>query len=316
MASSASDGPVSGVRSTCQERSAAVTRQAEAVIGGATIFATNTSTLPITGLAEATLRPDQFIGLHFFSPVERMALVEVICGAKTSKETLAKALDFIQQLRKTPIVVNDSRGFYTSRVFQTFIHEGAAMLGEGVAPALIENAAKAAGLPVGPLAVLDETTIDLPLKIVDESIIEVGPSYHPPCGTAVMRRMRDEFNRTGRKSGGGFYDYQEKGKHLWPGLAEAFPQTVQPDVAQISERLLVIQALESVRCIEEGVLHRRSDGDLGSTLGWGFPSWTGGTVSYIETVGVDHFISTCQRLAQLHGARFLPPAGLADLIKA
>ncbi len=282
-----------------------VTRRAEAVLAEDAIFASNTSTLPISGLAEASVRPANFIGLHFFSPVERMGLVEVIVGKKTSEETLAHALDFVAQLKKTPIVVNDSRGFYTSRVFQTFIHEGMALLQEGVAPALIENAAKMAGMPTGPLALLDEVTIDLPMKIVKQAKAE-DPAYRHPVSFEVMRRMLEEFKRPSRKAGGGFYDYPEEGpKRLWAGLAKAFPQSAdQPDVEQVKKRLLYIQALETARCLEENVLTHPADGDLGAVLGWGFPTYTGGTLSLIETQGLERFVSECDLLAQSCGARF------------
>jgi 3-hydroxyacyl-CoA dehydrogenase/enoyl-CoA hydratase/3-hydroxybutyryl-CoA epimerase len=292
---------------------AETTRKAEAVLPATAIFATNTSTLPITQLAEASRRPDQFIGLHFFSPVDRMGLVEIIRGRKTSPETLAKSLDFIAQIRKTPIVVNDGRGFYTSRVFQTLIHEGAAMLAEGVPPAVIENAARQIGLPVGPLALLDELTFDLPLQIVDQAIAEEGDAYTPPAGVPVLRRMRDEIGRGGRKSGGGFYDYLEGGKkHLWVGLSEVFPPKEGYDFAELKTRLLYAQAMETARCLEEGVLETPEDADLGAIYGWGFPAWTGGTISYIDTIGIAAFVREADTLAQRYGARFAPSAWLRD----
>ncbi|MDB5738667.1 MAG: 3-hydroxyacyl-CoA dehydrogenase [Sphingomonas bacterium] len=292
---------------------AETTRKAEAVLPTTAIFATNTSTLPITRLAEASQRPDQFIGLHFFSPVDRMGLVEIIRGRKTSPETLAKSLDFIAQIRKTPIVVNDSRGFYTSRVFQTLIHEGAAMLAEGVPPAVIENAAKQVGLPVGPLALLDELTFDLPLKIVDQAIAEEGDAYTPPAGVPILRKMRDEIGRGGRKSGGGFYEYPDGGKkHLWAGLSEVFPPKDGYDFAELKTRLLYAQAMETARCLEEGVLETPEDADLGAIYGWGFPAWTGGTISYIDTIGIAAFVREADTLAQRYGARFAPSAWLRD----
>ena len=287
------------------------TRRAEAVIPATAIFASNTSTLPIGQLAEASQRPGQFIGIHFFSPVERMGLVEVIMGKRTSQETLARALDYIAMLRKTPIVVNDSRGFYTSRVFQTLIHEGASMLSEGVPPAVIENAAKAIGMPVGPLALLDELSFDLPLKIVDQAIAEEGAAYNPPAGVPTLRRMRDELGRTGRKGSGGFYDYPEGGKkHLWKGLAEHFPAAAVWSNDDVRQRFLYVQAMETARCLEEGVLTTPEDADLGAVFGWGFPAWTGGTISYIDTVGIGAFVAEADRLAQIHGPRFLPSAWL------
>lgn len=295
------------------EIKAETTRKAEAVIPKTAVFASNTSTLPISALAEASARPDQFIGLHFFSPVDRMGLVEIILGKKTSPETLAKGLDFVAQLRKTPIIVNDSRGFYTSRVFQTFIHEGAAMLAEGVPPAVIENAAKSAGMPVGPLALLDELTFDLPLKIVDQAIAQEGDKYQIPAGVPTLRRMRDELGRAGRKSGGGFYDYPEGGqKALWSGLAEQFPPKAGYDAEILKQRFLFAQAMETARCLEEGVLMTSQDADLGSIYGWGFPTWTGGTISYIDTLGLAEFVAAADRLAQAYGARFAPSAWLRD----
>ncbi|AMK19592.1 MULTISPECIES: 3-hydroxyacyl-CoA dehydrogenase NAD-binding domain-containing protein [Sphingobium] len=288
-----------------------VTRKAQAVIGPDTLFASNTSTLPISQLAEAFDRPEDFIGLHFFSPVDRMALVEVIMGKRTRPETLARALDFVAQIRKTPIVVNDSRGFYTSRVFQTFIHEGMELLREGVAPALIENCARQAGMPVGPLAVIDETTIELPLKIVRQSESE-DPAYQRPKSAEVMEKMVDVLKRPGRKGGGGFYEYLEGGKkRLWSGLAKEFPvATDQPEPEEVKKRILYIQALETARCLEENVLTHPADADLGAVLGWGFPSWAGGTLSLVETVGAPAFVIECDRLAQLYGPRFAPTQGL------
>lgn len=290
-----------------------VTRRAEAVLPATAIFASNTSTLPITGLAEASTRPAQFIGLHFFSPVERMGLVEVIVGKRTSPRTLAAGLDFIAQLRKTPIVVNDSRGFYTSRVFQMLINEGAAMLTDGVAPARVENAARAAGFPVGPLALLDEVTIDLPIKIVDQAIEQEGERFVPPSGMPAMYRMRD-LGRTSRKAGGGFYDYPEGApKKLWSGLGDAFPLAAdQPGQEELETRFLYAQAMETARCLEEGVLETPEDADIGAIYGWGFPAWTGGPISYIDTIGLETFVREAERLAQAHGARFAPSAWLRD----
>ena len=242
-----------------------------------------------------------------------MGLVEVIVGKQTSPATLALALDFVAQLRKTPIVVNDSRGFYTSRVFQMLINEGAAMLSDGVAPARIENAAKAAGFPVGPLALLDEVTIDLPIKIVAQAIEQEGPGFVPPAGMPAMYRMR-ELGRTSRKAGGAFYDYPEGApKALWSGLAEAFPAADdQPDQGELKTRFLYAQALETARCLEEGVLETPQDADLGAVYGWGFPAWTGGTISYIDTVGIAAFVREADRLAQQYGPRFAPSAWLRD----
>jgi 3-hydroxyacyl-CoA dehydrogenase / enoyl-CoA hydratase / 3-hydroxybutyryl-CoA epimerase len=293
---------------------AEVTRKAEAAIGAGAIFASNTSTLPITGLAKASVRPKQFIGLHFFSPVERMPLVEVIMGKDTSQETLAKSLDFVAQIKMTPIVVNDSRGFYTSRVFQTFIHEGMRMLEDGVVPALIENAAKFAGFPVGPLALVDEVTVELPWKIVKESETALGNAFVRPCSYEVMRRMIEEFKRCGKRYGKGFYDYPEGGvKRLWSGLKDAFPPSAaQPSVDELKQRFLYIQSLETARCLEEGVVTHAADADVGSLLAWGFPSWTGGPLSLIDTVGLREFVAECKRMAERYGTRFAPSAWLAE----
>jgi len=292
------------------------TRKVEAVIRPDTIYCTNTSTLPISRLAEASARPDQFIGLHFFSPVEAMGLVEIIRGNRTSPQALAKALDFVALLRKTPIVVNDSRGFYTSRVFQTMIHEGARMLGDGIPAPVIENAARKVGLPVGPLALLDEVTLDLPLKIIDQALAQDEKGYVPPAGVDVMRKMV-AMGRLGRKSGGAFYDYPEGGrKQLWSDLRDHFPSSGDYDADEVGRRLLVIQALETARCFEEGVIETPEDGDLGSVYGWNFPSWTGGTLSYIDTIGIATFVKDCDALAQKYGPRFLPSAWLRDRARA
>ena len=293
---------------------AETTKKAEAFIPASAVFASNTSSLPISALAQASQRPDQFIGIHFFSPVDRMGLVEVIVGQQTSKETLAKSLDFIAQLRKTPIVVNDSRGFYTSRVFRMFIFEGVAMLEDGVEPARIENAAKAAGFPVGPLALLDEVTMELPVKIVDEAARDADQAankYTIERGLKVLVRMI-ERGRGSRKAGGGFYDYPTGcGKRLWTGLAQEFAVAdIQPDQEELKKRFLYSQANETAQILEEGVLETAEDADLGAVFGWGFPTWTGGTLSYIDTVGIAEFVAQADRLAQAYGSRFAPSAWL------
>jgi 3-hydroxyacyl-CoA dehydrogenase/enoyl-CoA hydratase/3-hydroxybutyryl-CoA epimerase len=289
-----------------QQLKADVTAKTEAVVPDSCIFASNTSTLPITGLAEASKRPEQFIGLHFFSPVDKMPLVEIILGEKTNDEAIARSLDYIQQIRKTPIVVNDSRGFYTSRVFGTFTGEGASMLAEGVKPALIENAAKMAGLPVGPLAVTDEVTLELANKIGKETTAALGLDYPADAASTVIHKMVEILDRKGKRFGQGFYDYPaDAKKHLWAGLAEQFPQAEeQPDVRELIKRLLYIQALETARCFEEGVLTHSEDGDIGSIFGWGFPAWTGGTLSLIDTVGIQEFVAECDRMAAAYGERF------------
>jgi 3-hydroxyacyl-CoA dehydrogenase/enoyl-CoA hydratase/3-hydroxybutyryl-CoA epimerase len=237
-----------------------------------------------------------------------MPLVEIIVGKKTSDETLARALDYVGQLRKTPIVVNDSRGFYTSRCFGTFTREGMAMLEEGVDPALIENAAKMAGMPVGPLAVSDEVTMDLQWKVTKQTEEDLGRRFDKPAGYDVIQRFVEELNRPGRRFGAGFYDYPEGGKkHLWPGLSEVYPLAhEQPSADEVIKRLMYIQALEAARCMEEGVVTTAAEADLGSILGWGFPAWAGGTLSYIDTIGIGEFVAECNRMARRHGKRFKP----------
>ncbi|HJP38252.1 MAG TPA: 3-hydroxyacyl-CoA dehydrogenase NAD-binding domain-containing protein [Gammaproteobacteria bacterium] len=289
-----------------REIKAEVTAQTEAVIPETAIFASNTSTLPITGLAEASERPEKFIGIHFFSPVDKMPLVEIIVGKKTSDEAIARSLDYVQQLRKTPIVVNDSRGFYTSRCFMTFCNEGMTMVSEGISPALIENVAKMTSMPVGPLAVIDEVTIELAYKVSRQAEVDLGKAFQPISGLGVVKKMVDELDRKGKRYGKGFYEYPEGGqKHLWPGLAEHYPLAAeQPSVDEIKNRLLIIQALETARCYEEGVLTHPAEADLGSIFGWGFPPWTGGTLSFIDTMGIGKFISECDRMAEIYGPRF------------
>lgn len=289
------------------------TRKAIAVIPENAVFASNTSTLPISELAQASPRPDLFIGLHFFSPVDRMNLVEVIRGKATSDEALARALDFVAQLRKTPIVVNDRRGFYTSRVFRMFIFEGVAMLEEGIEPARIENAARAAGFPVGPLALLDEVTMELPVKILEDAAGLDGNTYKIEKGLPVLKAMI-AMGRGSRKAGGGFYAYPDgASKHLWTGLAEHFPVAAdQPDQDELKSRFLCSQAMETARCLEEGVLETPMDADLGAVYGWGFPLWTGGTISYIDMVGIEAFVAEADRLARNYGERFRPSAWLRE----
>ncbi|TKB47771.1 3-hydroxyacyl-CoA dehydrogenase [Ferrimonas sediminicola] len=293
---------------------AQVTREAEAVLADHALMASNTSTLPITGLAQASTRPENFIGLHFFSPVDKMPLVEIICGQQTSPESLARAYDFVLQLGKTPIVVNDSRGFFTSRVFATFTNEGIAMLAEGVAPAAIENAAWLAGFPVGPLAVSDEVSLTLMEKIRNQTeadLAEEGITAPPRESDPVIDRML-ELERAGKAVGQGFYDYpQGKKKRLWSGLGGHFPQAeVQPDVQQLKDRLLFIMAVETARCLEEGVLGHRRDADVGSIFGIGFPAWSGGAIQFIDHLGAAAFVARADELADNHGERFRVPDGL------
>jgi 3-hydroxyacyl-CoA dehydrogenase/enoyl-CoA hydratase/3-hydroxybutyryl-CoA epimerase len=277
-----------------------------------TIIASNTSTLPITGLAAYSDRPDQFIGMHFFSPVERMPLVEIIKGAGTSRETLARTMDLARLLKKTPIVINDSPAFYTSRIFFAYVDEAMAMLAEGVKPALIENAARMAGMAVSPLAVLDEVSLSLQQCVVHQAIGDGLPeAFCRPNGQAVIERM-NSLDRLGRKAGRGFYDYPAQSrKRLWPGLMDEYPpRNEQPDLETVKHRLLYIQALESVRCLEEGVITSPEDADLGAVLGLGFPAWSGGPLSLIETVGAAAFVRACDALAAAYGPRFKPTDSL------
>jgi 3-hydroxyacyl-CoA dehydrogenase/enoyl-CoA hydratase/3-hydroxybutyryl-CoA epimerase len=293
---------------------AETTHKTEAVLGPDVIFGSNTSTLPITELATAWSRPENFIGVHFFSPVEKMPLVEIIVGAKTGSAAIAKALDYVAQIGKTPIVVNDSRGFYTSRCFGTYVQEGAEMLAEGINPALIENAGKQLGMPVGPLAVSDEVSIELGYKVMKAAKADLGDAYRPQKADDVATRMV-EAGRLGRKNAKGYYDYPEGGKKaLWPGLAEMFPRAAdQPSVEAVKERLLYRQLIECARCFEEHVLETPEDGDVGAIFGWGFAPWTGGPFSHMDTVGIGTVVETLDRLAQAHGDRFAPTAQLRDM---
>ncbi|MBZ6379978.1 3-hydroxyacyl-CoA dehydrogenase [Pacificimonas flava] len=294
---------------------AEVTKKTEAVVGADTIFGSNTSTLPITGLAKAWSKPEKFIGVHFFSPVEKMPLVEIIVGEKTGPEAIAKALDYVQQIKKTPIVVNDSRGFYTSRCFGTYVQEGTAMLGEGITPALIENGGKHMGMPVGPLAVSDEVSIELGYKVMQQTKKDMGDAYKEGPSDTVVEKMMAE-GRVGRKGGKGYYDYGDAGKQLWPGLEEAFgahDRPEQPQVEAVQERLKYRQLVECARCYEEGVLETPQDGDLGAIFGWGFMPYTGGPFSHMDTLGIDHVVRVLDRLAQEHGERFSPPKLLRDM---
>jgi 3-hydroxyacyl-CoA dehydrogenase/enoyl-CoA hydratase/3-hydroxybutyryl-CoA epimerase len=294
-----------------------VTKKTEAVIRPGVIFGSNTSTLPISGLAEASSRPDKFIGIHFFSPAEKMPLVEIIRGKRTSDEALAVTLDFVQAIKKTPIVVNDGRGFFTSRFCGCYIGEGEIMLTEGIPAALIDNAGKLAGMPVGPLALADETAIDLGWKIHQATERDLGSAYKPSAAVGVMETMYVKNGRAGRKNGKGFYDYPEKGqKSLWPGLAELFPvkpESEWPPLEELKKRLLYAQALDAARCMEEGVLTDPEDGDIGGIFGLGFAPFTGGPISLIDTVGIAKFVAECDALAQKYGERFLPPKLLRDM---
>ena len=282
------------------------------------ILASNTSTLPISGLAGNLQRPGNFLGIHFFSPVDRMQLVEIIRGDKTSDETLAHAFDFVRQIGKTPIIVNDSRGFFTSRVVMTHKKEGIYMLEEGVPAALLENAGKAAGMPVGPLALADEVALDLSLKILQATRADMGDAYQRGPIDRVMEEMVEKRGRFGRKNGKGFYDYPPgQKKRLWPGLTEILPPKDASAFvfAELKERLLLIQALETVRCFDEGVLTDVREADIGAILGFGFAPFTGGPLSYIDTMGSKAFLAKCRTYQRKYGDRYRPPALLVDMAK-
>jgi 3-hydroxyacyl-CoA dehydrogenase/enoyl-CoA hydratase/3-hydroxybutyryl-CoA epimerase len=298
-----------------QDVKADVTGKTEAVIAEDTIFASNTSTLPISGLAGASSRPERFVGMHFFSPAERMTLVEVIRGEKTSDETIAAAMDLTKQLRKTPVLVNDSRGFFTSRVINAYLNEGRALVAEGVNPALIENAATFAGLPVGPLALSDEVSMELQHRILNQTRAAMGDAFKERGGDAVIDTFVEKLDRRGRKAGKGFYEYPDDGdKRLWPGLADVYARAAdQPDVEAVKKRLLYIQCVEAARCLEEDVVLGPEDADVASILGWGFPTHLGGVMSMVHTVGIEAFVSECDALAQRLGARFSPPDNLRNL---
>jgi 3-hydroxyacyl-CoA dehydrogenase/enoyl-CoA hydratase/3-hydroxybutyryl-CoA epimerase len=287
------------------------------VLGDQAIFGSNTSTLPITSLAAAFKDRGRFIGIHFFSPVERMMLVEIIMGKETGDAALAMALDFTRAIRKTPIVVNDSRGFYASRVVGTYIREGHLMLTEGVPAALIENVARMAGMPVGPLSLTDEVAVDLAWKILKATEADLGPAAVDPKQKALLAEMVEKRSRFGRKNGKGFYDYpQNAPKRLWPGLAELQPNSLNVDdidIATLKRRLLGIQALESARCIEDKVVTDVREADVGSILGFGFAPFTGGTISYIDGLGVKNFVQMCNELATAYGERFKPSKLLVDM---
>jgi 3-hydroxyacyl-CoA dehydrogenase/enoyl-CoA hydratase/3-hydroxybutyryl-CoA epimerase len=289
------------------------------VLGEGAIFGSNTSTLPISSLAAAFKDRSRFIGIHFFSPVERMMLVEIIMGNETGPAALALALDFVRAIRKTPIVVNDSRGFYTSRVVGTYIREGHLLLTEGVPAAMIENVARMAGMPVGPLALTDEVAVDLAWKILKATEADLGPQMIDLKQKALLEDMVEKRGRLGRKNGKGFYDYpQNAPKRLWPGLRDLQPKQLDPDtidIAVLKQRLLAIQALESARCIEEGVVTDVREADVGSILGFGFAPFTGGTISYIDGIGTKAFVDLCNGLAKTHGDRFKPSALLIDMAK-
>jgi len=294
---------------------AEMTQKVEAVIGADCIFATNTSTLPITDLARASARPEQFIGIHFFSPVDKMNLVEIIKGKKTGERAVAKALDFVRQIRKTPIVVNDARFFYANRCIIPYLNEGMRMVAEGVAPALVENAARMMGMPLGPLQLSDETSLDLGAKIAKATKAAMGDAYPDSAVDDVVFWMVDQ-GRLGRKSKSGFYAYDEAGKRLglWDGLAAKFPVAEdQPDLTTVQHRLMFAQALEAVRALEDGVLTDIREGDVGAILGWGFAPWSGGPFGWLDMLGAAYAADRCDELAETFGARFACPGLLREM---
>ncbi|NIZ07885.1 3-hydroxyacyl-CoA dehydrogenase NAD-binding domain-containing protein [Pseudooceanicola sp. HF7] len=296
---------------------AEVTKAVEAVIPEDCIFASNTSTLPISGLAKASSRPEQFIGIHFFSPVEKMALVEIIKGRDTGDRAVAKALDFVRQIRKTPIVVNDARFFYANRCIIPYLNEGARMVSEGVSPVLVDQAAKMLGMPVGPLQLIDETSIDLAVKIAKATKEAMGDAY-PKDAKGVddlMFWLYDE-GRLGRKAKAGFYSYDEKGKRtgMWEGLAAQYPlKDDQPDLIEVQHRLIFAQVLEAVRALEEGVLEDIREGDVGAILGWGFMPWSGGPFGWLDMIGTPYGAERCDQLAEAYGPRFACPDLLREM---
>jgi 3-hydroxyacyl-CoA dehydrogenase/enoyl-CoA hydratase/3-hydroxybutyryl-CoA epimerase len=299
---------------------AEVIARVEAVIRPDCVFASNTSTLPISDLARESRDAGRFIGIHFFSPVEKMMLVEIIRGAGTGEAALATALDYVRAIRKTPIVVNDSRGFFANRCVGAYILEGHLMFTEGVPPAMIENAGRQAGMPVGPLSLNDEVALDLALKIVRATKAQAGAAAVVPAQEELLVRLVEQEGRLGRKNRKGFYDYPENApKRLWPALRDL--QTVHLegetlDMQELKQRLLVTQALEAARTVEEGVITDPREADVGSILGFGFAPYTGGALSYIDFMGAKAFVALCDALAEKHGERFAAPRILRDMAES
>ncbi|MGQ3041277.1 MAG: 3-hydroxyacyl-CoA dehydrogenase NAD-binding domain-containing protein [Brevundimonas sp.] len=300
-----------------REIKADVTKRAEAQLEPGAIFGSNTSTLPITGLAEASVRPEDFIGIHFFSPVDKMMLVEIILGEKTGEAAIAKSLDYVQKIRKTPIVVNDGRGFYTSRCFATYVAEGLAMLEEGYAPALIDNIGRMTGMPRGPLEMHDDVALDLSVKVAKQTAIDLGDRYVPLQGAEIVRKMVEDLGRYGRKNGMGFYDYSTTPKTLWKGLSDLAPVTINDStpelVADQKQRLLYRQAVEVAKCWDEGVINDPREADVGAILAWGFAPWTGGPITFIDQTGLKTFVAKADEYAERYGERFKVPQFLRDM---
>ena len=302
------------------ELKAKITKMAEEQIGEDAVFGSNTSSIPITDLAKASARPKNFIGIHFFSPVEKMNLVEIIMGGETGDYALSRAIDFVTKIKKTPIVVSDTRGFYANRCVMRFVGEGLRMLVEGVEPALIENAAKMAGVPVGPLSLQDEVALDLGVKLIKQTQSDLGDAYQPNGTEPILFKMVEEYERFGRKNGKGFYDYPaEKGqpKRLWPELEQFAPggsyAAEQPSADEVKDRILYAQALEAARCMAEGIVQDPREADVGSILGWGFAPYTGGTLSFIDTVGAKAFVARAKELEAKFGDQFAVPGLLEEM---
>jgi 3-hydroxyacyl-CoA dehydrogenase / enoyl-CoA hydratase / 3-hydroxybutyryl-CoA epimerase len=304
-----------------RELKAKITKMAEEYMPENAVFGSNTSTLPISGLAKASKRPENFIGIHFFSPVHKMMLVELIVGEKTSDYAISRALDFVTKIRKTPIVVSDTRGFYANRCVMRYIEQGMALLSEGVYPALIENAARMAGMPVGPLSLQDEVAIDLGYKIIKQTQADLGDDAFKGPTAPILIAMIEKYDRKGRKNGKGFYDYSADGKkRLWPELDQfalngVLPEDEQPTPAYIKERILYAQSIEAARCMAEGIVQDPREADVGSILGWGFAPYTGGALSYIDTIGAADFVKRADELAKTSGEPYAVPDLLREMAK-
>ena len=300
------------------ELKAKITKMGEEVIGDKAIFGSNTSTIPITDLAKASSRPDNFIGIHFFSPVHKMMLVEIIKGEKTSDYAISRAIDFVTKIRKVPIVVEDTRGFYANRCVMRYIQEGYNMLSEGVKPALIENGGKMAGMPVGPLSLQDEVALDLAYKVMQQTKKDLGSQYVEGKGDVIIEKMYNS-ERYGRKNGKGFYVYEGRDKHLWPELGQFAVnglQDPQPNVKDVKDRLLYAQAIEAARTMAEGIIHDPREADLGSIFGWGFAPFTGGAISFIDTIGAKTFVARADELLEAYGPQFEVPKLLREMAKS
>ena len=300
------------------ELKAKITKMTEEIIGDTAVFGSNTSTIPISDLAKASSRPENFIGIHFFSPVHRMMLVEIIKGEKTSDYAISRAIDFVTKIRKVPIVVEDTRGFYANRCVHRYLNEGYNLLAEGVKPALIENAAKMAGMPVGPLSLQDEVAVDLAYKVMTQTKADLGSQYSEGKADKIITAMY-EAGRYGRKTQKGFYVYEGREKHLWEELgqfAENGLQDPQPDVKDVQDRIMYTQAIEAARTMAEGIVHDPREADLGSIFGWGFAPFTGGAISFIDTMGAKAFTARADELAKAYGPQFEVPQLLRDMAKS